>query len=340
MTRLDQGREPLASVFARTLIPAHRWIRGMATSVSAWALACLLSCARAEPKLPPAPFDLSRIGGDTAYREVERFLAVGPRVAGTDGAKSAASYLSGRLRELGLPAAIDEFDEETPQGKVRFRNVLARLDGRIPGCVVLVCHYDTKGGIDGFAGANDSGSGVGILLALAQALSTHHAEGVTVWFAFVDGEECAVEYGPRDGLHGSRRLAGQLAREGGAGAIRAAIVVDMAGDRDLTLMLYENGTPELNAAVLRAAAEEGIREKISLVRSRVLDDHQPFLDVGIPAVDLIDFSYGSRPGLNDYWHTSADTIDKLSAESLTRVARIAARVVNGAALRALPRPNP
>jgi Zn-dependent M28 family amino/carboxypeptidase len=114
----------------------------------------------------------------------------------------------------------------------------------------------------------------------------------------------------------------------------------MAGDRDLTLMLYENGTPELKAAVLQAASEEGIRHKVALARSSILDDHQPFLDAGIPAVDLIDFQYGSRPGLNDYWHTPADTLDKLSAESLTRVARIVARVVNGAALRAIPRPIP
>lgn len=307
-------------------------IRWTAALASAGALAFLLSCATSEPKQPPAPFDLARLSGDTAYREVERFLGVGPRVAGTKGAADAAAYLRDRLSGLGLPATIDEFDADTPVGIVRFRNVVACIEGRSTGSVFLVCHYDTKGGIEGgFAGANDSGSGVGVLLALAQALATNRAQGVTVWFAFVDGEECFADYGPNDGLHGSRRLARKLSKGGERGSIRAVIVVDMVGDRDLSLTLFENNTPELREAVLRAAAAEGIRRKVSLARSAILDDHQPFLDAGIPAVDLIDFQYGSQPGRNDYWHTSGDTLDKLSAESLGAVARVAARVANWAA---------
>jgi Zn-dependent M28 family amino/carboxypeptidase len=81
----------------------------------------------------------------------------------------------------------------------------------------------------------------------------------------------------------------------------------------------------------KAAEEEGIRQRFSLFPGGILDDHQPFLDAGIPAVDLIDFQYGSAPGLNDYWHTEADTMDKLSAESLGRVARVTVRMLNALA---------
>ena len=147
-------------------------------------------------------------------------------------------------------------------------------------------------------------------------------------YRFLDGEECRVAYGPRDGLHGSRHLARQLVEEGRAKDVRAVLVLDMVGDRDLTFTLPRNQTPALLRRLLAAARAENVRERCRLLPHDVLDDHEPFLRAGLPAALLMDFEYGRAPGLNDYWHTAEDRLDKLSAESLTIAGRVAVQFVN------------
>lgn len=297
-------------------------------------LAGLLVCAscgqRAVLPVTP-PYDVSALSGEAAYREVGQFVALGPKVPGTEGARKAAEALRSRLSGLGLKVDWDEFMDATPAGTGTFVNVMATLPGNQPGLIILAAHWDTKSGIEGFVGANDSGSGVGLLLALASVLKEGKGNRPAVMLAFLDGEECRVNYGPADGLHGSRHLAARLAADGRAGDVRAFILLDMIGDRNLNVAIPRNGTMELVSAVFTAAEAEGVREKFSLSRQGVLDDHQPFLDAGMPAVDLIDFDYGSAPGLNDYWHTPADTLDKLSPASLETVGRVVLRVLNGLA---------
>lgn len=290
-------------------------------------------CRREADVSPFSSLDPTCFSGDAALKEVESFVALGPRVAGTDGAGAAALHIKKRLDELGVAAGIDEFTEATPHGSNRFRNVMARFPGG-EGLILLLAHYDTKGGIgDRFVGANDSGSGVGVLLELARVIAddgTRHAypaDRPAVWLAFLDGEECSVKYGPADGLHGSRHLARQLVAAGKRDKVRAVILLDMIGDRDLTVTIPRNGSPELTALAFRAAEEEGIRTSFSLFSSAILDDHQPFLDAGMPAVDLIDFAYGSGPGANDYWHTEQDTLDKLGANSLGAMGRVVIRMI-------------
>jgi Zn-dependent M28 family amino/carboxypeptidase len=270
----------------------------------------------------------ARFDGTNALEEVRRFLQVGPRAAGTDGARRAAAHLRERLAAHGVGAEVDEFLDAVPGGTGVFRNVIGRIPGAQPGLVVLGAHYDTKDGVGpGFEGANDSGSGVGVLLEIARLVGRSPWPGPSLWLAFLDGEECRVSYGPRDGLHGSRRLAAQLTPDPGGPAPRAVIVVDMVGDRDLGVMLPENRDPALTAAILAAARELGVRETFSLLAVPVLDDHEPFRLAGMPAVDLIDFQYGSAPGRNDYWHTPQDTFDKLSADSLATVGRVVLRAL-------------
>jgi len=229
-----------------------------------------------------------------------------------DAPSAAASELAARLRESGGSGGP----------------ALPKRDGRFSSndCIVLLSHFDTKTGIStNFIGANDGGSSTGLLLEFAHVLHNSPLRHCPVLFGFLDGEECRVQYGPHDGFHGSRRLAAQLAAE--HRNVRAVILLDMIGDRDLTVTLPANGSPELTLLALEAAKIVGVREKFSLADGRVLDDHQAFLDAGFPAVDLIDFIYGSAPGLNDYWHTPADTMDKISAESLTSVGQVVAEML-------------
>ncbi len=344
-------------------------------------LSGLLVCASCGPQqVPPTPppYDPSALTGESAYREVEQFVALGSKVPGTEGARRASVALINRLASLGLKAERDEFCDSVPGGTGTFINVTATLPGTKPGLIILAAHWDTKSGIEGngtylspafevpvagvpasaglsgsqppeggtptvahpeslskrhsgiegFVGANDSGSGVGVLLALAPILKAGTKERPSVMLAFLDGEECQVAYGPNDGLHGSRHLVAALVASGRARAVRAMILLDMIGDRDLNVAIPRNGTPELITAAFKAAEANGVREKFSLSRQGVLDDHQPFLDAGMPAVDLIDFDYGSVPGENDYWHTLEDTLDKLSVESLHTTGRLVTEMLN------------
>jgi glutaminyl-peptide cyclotransferase len=290
------------------------------------ALATLGGCQRHEKEHVPggcgAGFD-----GARALAEVRAFVALGPRESGTTNALRAADYLVARLHKLNVAAAKQSFEDTVPGGTATFHNVVGKIPGTGPDVIILGAHYDTKRGIPGFVGANDSGSGVGALLEFARVLPPVWRGAPEIWLVFFDGEECQVAYGPHDGFHGSRRLAQQLVAAGRAHQVRAMILLDMIGDRDLTVTLPPNGTAALTSLALTAAEQLGVREKFSLAVGAIGDDHQAFLDAGMPAVDLIDFQFGSAPGLNDYWHTAADTPDKLSAASLQTIGRVVAHML-------------
>ncbi len=287
---------------------------------------------------PPAPEEPAmapvEISGAAALDEVRRFLELGSRDAGTPGAEKAANYLRDRLQELGVAAEIQEFRAATPKGAATFRNVLGQIPGQSGKILLYASHYDTKAGIPDFAGANDSGSSTGLLLELARAFAQQAPPPLEIRFAFFDGEECLVEYGPNDGFHGSEHLAQTMAADGSLSNLAAVILLDMVGDRDLTITIPRNGTPWLAALAFDAARAEGARDRFQLYPYNVGDDHVAFFRRGVPAIDLIDFQYGGGPGENKYWHTADDSLDKLSAESLATVGRVAARMAAGVARRA------
>jgi glutaminyl-peptide cyclotransferase len=270
----------------------------------------------------------SAFDGAKAMAETEALVKISPRDSGTGGARRASVLLEGKLKALGLKTTIDTFSEETPNGKIHFNNVLGRLPGKTTRLIVLLSHFDTKSGISkDFQGANDSGSSSGVLLELARVLKKRGPFKTEFLIAFVDGEECRTEYGPHDGLHGSRRLAQQIYEAGGAKLVEAVIVLDMVGDKNLNITVPRNSSRELVKELFFAAHQAGARPKFSLGPGSVLDDHVPFLIAGMPAIDVIDFEYGSAPGLNDYWHTTNDTLDKLSVESMQTVGDTILRMV-------------
>mgnify|MGYP001607523761 CR=1 FL=1 len=282
---------------------------------------------------PPAPafvpFLTAGFDGEAALQETRDFVNLGPRPAGASGARKAAEHLASRLGQAGVSVAIDEFTDSTPEGVITFRNIVGTLGNTAGPFVILASHYDTKTGLgDAFIGANDSGSSSGLLIEMARFLRAQPGPVRGVMFAFLDGEECLRSYSDRDGLHGSRRLARQLVSGGQASNVLGVVLLDMVGDKDLSVTLPNNGSSELVSMALTSAREENARLKFSLMGRPLLDDHEPFLAAGMRAVDIVDFCYGSGPGRNDYWHTTQDTLDKLSAESLGIVGRVAIRVVN------------
>lgn len=290
-----------------------------------WMAGMLLfaGCKPAGSSEASSPFD-----GARAFAETEALVQISPRDAGTGGGRIAAIHLETRLKALGYKTVVDTFSEETPTGKMFFNNVLGRLPGNTDRLIILASHFDTKAGIsEDFQGANDSGSSSGILLELARVLSEGAPFETEFLVAFFDGEECRTKYGPTDGLHGSRRLAKQILAGGGADWVEAVILLDMVGDKDLNITVPRNSSQKLVKELFFAAHEIGVRPVFSLGPGSILDDHVPFLLAGMPAIDVIDFEYGSAPGLNDYWHTPNDTMDKLSAESMQTVGDVVLRMV-------------
>jgi len=161
-------------------------------------------------------------------------------------------------------------------------------------------------------GANDGGSGTGLLLALAPILARRNFNH-TLWLVWLDGEEAIQDWTDTDSLYGSRHMAEKLKADAAVPQIGAFLLVDMIGDRDLDLHRETNSTPWLTDLVWNVAGRLGHQRHFLNSSHTISDDHLPFLAAGIPAVDLIDYNYGRN---NAYWHAAEDTLDKLSAQSL------------------------
>lgn len=293
-------------------------------------LALLLLFFGCKPKPSPPPsqeaLDLwKHFDGQRAFAHVERQVALGPRPPGTEAHRQLQAYLVDELKKLGLRVQEHKFTADTPRGKVEFNNIIAWLDAGAD-ILLLGSHYDTKWYDEFvFVGANDAGSSTGALLEAARVLSENRgALRDTVAMVFFDGEECFVRYSETDGFYGSRQLIRDWKRDGTLRRIKAMVHMDMVGDKDLTMTLSLDDDQHLATAALDAAQELGVRHKFKLMGGAGLihDDHTLFKAEGIPAVNLMDFEYGSRPGLNDYWHTPNDTLDKVSAESLQIVGQV------------------
>ena len=307
--------------------------RGPAVFLCAVAALSLLAACRARPAAGPSapPAAETHELGQAAFDRAAAFVALGAKHAGTDETRRAAAWIASALRDAGLAADIDEFSDATPEGEKLFRNVVCTIPaagaarGEKPPIVILGAHYDTKSGIENFVGANDSASGVAALLALAPVLASSRLPFETR-LLFFDGEEALRHYAPDDGLHGSRHAAAALAAKE-AGRCVAMILLDMIGDRDLRIDLERKTDKSLARRILRAAAKEGVRERFAVARGDfgLIDDHVPFRARGIPCADLIDFEYGE--GRTVFWHTTEDTLDKISAESLGTVLKVVERVL-------------
>jgi Zn-dependent M28 family amino/carboxypeptidase len=261
--------------------------------------------------------------GARALRDVERVVGFGPRPPGSAALTRTRAYLTGELRRAGWRVREEPFTAQTPRGPQAMVNVIAEWPGRRPDIVAVGGHYDTKVFTSfQFVGANDGGSSMALLIELGRALGARFRAApptYTHWLVFFDGEEAQVEWSPTDSLYGSRALVAKLRRSGRLPGLRALILVDMVGDRDLDLRRETSSTPWLTDLVWNVARRLGHGTEFLDERRGVDDDHRPFLDAGVAATLLIDFDFGGKRGENLYWHTAQDTPDRLSARSLAVV---------------------
>ena len=266
--------------------------------------------ASAPTPLPGSHFDVHR-----AFRDLRAQVRLGPRPTGSVGARREVRLIVRRLRDAGLARPI----VQRPH-----RNVVARIPGAEPGFVIAGAHYDTKD-VPGFVGANDGASGVAVLLELARDLP-RHLPGPSLVLTFFDAEESRGSAGgsttfAESGDRGSAQFV-RYALSGGEQnsppltEVRAMVLFDMVGDCDLRIPLEANSDPELYGLFAAASDESGPFEGEA---SGILDDHTPFTDAGIRAVDLIDFDYGPGPAPGGWWHTRGDDLRHVCASSLGAV---------------------
>lgn len=259
---------------------------------------------------PSSAFD-----GGRAREHVARLVAIGPRPPGSPGSAMARAYIAGQLRALGLKVEEQPFTARTPLGSVRMVNVRAVVPGGPGGArgrLIVAGHYDTKLFRDfTFVGANDGGSSAAFLLELARVLAAR-ANAQPIELVFFDGEEAFVEWSDEDHTYGSRHFVDAALADGSLVDIRAVLVVDMIGDRDLRIKRESGSTEWLTDAIWSSARRLRLGQFVDQ-ETGIEDDHYPFLAAGVPAVDLIDLEYPA-------WHTARDTLDKVSARSLQAVA--------------------
>lgn len=300
----SQDAAPLVPTFR---LPAPRPAAQQAASTGA------TQSEEAPPASQTGGFD-----GAKAYDYTAKLVSFGPHPPGTDAIRHTQEYIRAQLRGFGCAVDADDFHAQTPIGTLPMENIVAKIPGTGQGIILLLTHYDTLRTVPNFLGAVDGGSSSGLMLEMARVLcGEKKKQPNSVWIAFLDGEEAQVHWTEDDSVYGARELAASMALSGDLKRVKAVILADMVGPKNLTILRESQfSTPWLTELVWTEAKSLGY-EKIFLdQRYPVDDDHRPFKERGVPVVDIID--------LRDYpyWHTPQDTMDKVSARSLAIVGHV------------------
>ncbi len=256
-------------------------------------------------------FDAQRAFNDVKYQ-----MDLGPRTMESAAHEAAAEWINASLLKAGWQVEIEltHLDyAERITGPSSVKNIIAKRGSGTP-WVILGSHYDSRSVADQdpdpakrnqpVPGANDGASTVAILLELARVLPANLNK--QVWLVFFDAEDNG------NSLGAGWSLGAQFFVERLQGKPDSVEILDMLGDKNLDIYMEKNSNAELNAQIWAVAKELGYRQFIPTYKYAIIDDHLPFIDAGISAVDIIDFDY-------PYWHTTQDTLDKISAESLKAV---------------------
>jgi len=291
--------------------------------------AFLLGCG-AKGKPVAREFD-----GARAFNYLQRQVEFGPRIPGTPAHEQTGDWIATQLRASADTVIVQAIAHRTPSGQtLPLRNFLARFRPDAAERILFLAHWDTRPRADQSAnlaeqrmpvpGANDGASGVAVLLGVADALKTKPPT-VGVDLLFVDGEDYGDFADSTQVLIGSRWFA---AHQPVGYPPLYAVLFDMVGDRDLRIGYEGNSqafAPEVVSLVWSTAARLGYSEVfIQQIESTLTDDHVALQRAGIHAIDVVDFNYGPN---NSYWHTTDDTIDKVSASSLQIVGDVAVALV-------------
>ncbi len=242
-----------------------------------------------------------------AYKYIEKQISYGPRIPGSVGHELTHQMINQVLSEFGWQTENQNGEDKG----YKIENIIGKQHGGRP-WIILGAHYDTRIYADHdpepgrknepVPGANDGASGVAILLELARVLPKDLP--FEIWLVFFDAEDNGG-IGNREWIMGSNFFVKTLEEKPDM-----MILLDMIADENLNIYFEKNSNRDLSEEIWKIADSLGYSEYfIQTAKYSIIDDHIPFLQVGVQAVDIIDFDY-------PYWHTTADTIDKIDARSL------------------------
>ena len=268
------------------------------------ALVGLLASAAVSAQAPTA-FDSSK-----AWEHLRQQVAIGPRPSGSAGNLKNREYITKTLAASGLKTVEQAWEAMTPLGPIKMVNLIATIPGRRPERIILASHFDTKLFREfRFVGASDGASSTATLLELARVLKARPQLPFTIELLFLDGEEATGEWRDPDHTYGSRHYVEVARQTGTLKSLKAMILLDMVGDRQLNIRRESTSTPWLTDIIWNTARRLGHQASFISESMAVEDDHMHFLKAGIPSVDIIDLDYPA-------WHTAQDTLDAVSARSL------------------------
>jgi len=276
----------------------------------------------ASPAAPP-PASTGGFDGAKAFEHVRRLVEIGPRPPGSGAIRQAQSYIVSQLKSYGCQVEEHDFHGSTPIGDFPMKNIIAKIPGTGAGIVLYSTHYDTLR-MPNFVGADDGGSGTGVMLELAR-LFCGRKNALNVWIAFFDGEEAQGQWSSRDTVewtdsnstYGSREMAASMALSGDLRRLKAMVLADMIGPSDLKIKRETNSTRWLTDLIWTTAARLGYGEVFVNDTIVASDDHLSFIRRGAPGCDIIDFDVATT-----YWHTPQDTLDKVDPRSLALVGHV------------------
>jgi Zn-dependent M28 family amino/carboxypeptidase len=275
-----------------------------------------------------APLDFGRaptFNSDRAMQYTRDIVGFGPRPLGSTNHKKVEDYILAHLK--GDDVEDDSFTIDSTEGKFPVRNIIAKYPGTKEGIIVIASHYDTNWPLRNinYVGANDGASSSGLLLELANQLRSKKRDGYSIWLLWDDAEESMrLPWYDPEALYGVRHVAQKWAADGTIKKIKAFLLEDMIGDADLDILRDENSTPWVVDLIYQSATHLGYQSHFFLQTTGMEDDHRPFMDLGVPSADIIDFTYGYN---NVFWHTADDTLDKLSPKSLEIVGMVTLQTV-------------
>lgn len=253
--------------------------------------------------------------GTAAFEFAKQSVNFGPRPAGSDANHKLQAYIREHAKVRGAQIIDDPFTAKTPRGMIAMNNILVKFPGTSGRAIAITGHFDSKPLPSGkFVGANDGASSTAVLLELAQVLAGQPRVD-DVYLIFFDGEEAFGDWSDTDSVYGSRHLAERWRADGTARKLKALINVDMIGDKSLDIMQDANSDPALRRLVWKVAADLGYQRNFTNETGPMDDDHMPFVRIGVPSLDVIDFDYPD-------WHKDSDTLDKIAPQSLEIVGAV------------------
>jgi Zn-dependent M28 family amino/carboxypeptidase len=267
-----------------------------------------------------------RFNSQQAFAYTAQIAGFGERWPGSPGHTKTEALIRQVLQKDGARIEADDFTATTPRGPIAVHNIIGKFNVSSDPkqeIFILAGHYDTLFQ-KGFIGANDGGSSTAILLSFADSLAGQKTK-MQIWLVWTDLEEAINSFTGDDGLYGSRHLAQKLAANGTRSRIRGFFLLDMIGDKELGVARETESDRKLQDFIARAAAQLGYGQYFFQYDVGIIDDHVPFINAGIPAVDVVDARFGRMgpafDSMGEFHHANTDTMDKVSQRSLEVVGR-------------------